>query len=228
MDLLAPTGPLAGLRGTARTNLIDHRAPLLSPVTVMAMLLHAIGFRWYGAVKRLPDGSTGTTCYIDTTTHYSNGGLERRVAWSFRGGDRVPLGGDPVSIVQVCHFFDASQVPPQTPIPRGAEAVLRAIRTASPEVWTGERLFNERGKLLLAAAAQCSNHEGRLLLAETLDLYRGYVWKLSTPIGHGPHPLYGYPLDRHLRYRKGKRTGDIRASICRDERMEELRMFGLR
>lgn len=89
-------------------------------------------------------------------------------------------------------------------------------------------MFNERGKRLLHAAAMCGHPEGRRLIAEVVELYRGYVWKLSSPAGHPPHPMYGAPLERHLRYRKGKRVGDIRAAMCKDERMEELRLFGLR
>lgn len=228
MDLLAANGPLRAVRGKTRAALTDHRAPLLSPVTVLVAFLHAVGFRWYGAEKQMRDGSTGTTCFLDTTIKFDDGQELRRVAWSFIAGDRLPIASDPVSIVQVCHFFDASQKAPEKPIPRGAEEVLRAIRVAKPELWTGERLFNDRGRLLLEAATACSNQEGRRLLGDTIEIYRGFAWKLATPVGHPPHPIYGYPLERHLRYRKGRRTGDIRASICRDERMEELRMFGLR
>lgn len=228
MDLLGQRGPLHGLRGISRTNLLDHRAPLLSPVTPLAMLLRAIGFRWYGAEKRLQDGSRGITCFLDTTTLYADGTSTRRVAWSFRAGERYPLGGDPVSIVQVAAFFDASLKTPEKPILPGAAAVLRAIRGQDPELWSTEMLFNERGKRLLHAAAMCGHPEGRQLIGEVVELYRGYVWKLSTPAAHPPHALYGSPLERHLRYRKGKRVGDVRASICKDERMEELRLFGLR
>lgn len=228
MDLLGQRGPLHGLRGISRTNLLDHRAPLLSPVTPLAMLLRAIGFRWYGAEKVLADGSKGITCFLDTTTLYADGHSSRRVAWSYRAGDRCQVGGDPVSIVQVAAFFDASLKRPEKPILPGVAAVLRAIRGEDPDLWSAEMLFNERGKRLLHSAAMCGNPEGRRLLAEVVDLYRGYVWKLSTPAGHPSHPLYGSPLERHLRYRKGKRVGDVRASLCKDERMEELRMFGLR
>jgi hypothetical protein len=228
MDLLAQRGPLAGLRGISRTNLLDHRAPLLSPVTPLAMLLRAIGFRWYGAEKTLADGSKGITCFLDTTTLHSDQTQSRRVAWSFRAGDRMPLGGDPVSIVQVAHFFDASLKTPEKPILPGAAAVLRAIRGDDPDLWSRDMPFNERGRRLLHSAAMCGQPEAKRLLLEVVELYRGYVWKLSTPAGHPPHPLYGSPLERHLRYRKGKRVGDVRASTCKDERMEELRMFGLR
>jgi len=228
MDLMGQRGPLASLRGISRTNLVDHRAPLLSPVTPLAMLLRAIGFRWYGAEKRLPDGSKGITCFLDSTTLRADGSSERRVAWSFRAGERYQLGGDPVSIVQVAAAFDASLKTPATPLAPGAAAVLRSIRAEDPDLWSTEMPFNERGRRLLHAAAMCGNPEGRRLLAEVVELYRGYIWKLSTPASHPPHPLYGAPLDRHLRYRKGRRTGDIRASICKDERMEELRLFGLR
>ena len=228
MDLLGERGPLHGLRGISRTNLVDHRPPLTSPVTALVMLLRAIGFRWYGAEKSLKDGSKGITCFLDSTILRLDGTSQRRVAWSLRAGDRVPLGGDPVSIVQVCHAFDASLQMPEKPILPGAAAVLRAIRSIDPELWSTEMLFNERGKRLLHAAAMCGNPEGKRLLAEVVELYRGYVWKLSTPPNHPPHPIYGAPLERHLRYRKGRRTGDIRASICKDERMEELRLFGLR
>jgi hypothetical protein len=228
MDLLGNRGPLASLRGVSRTNLVDHRAPLLSPVTPLAMLLRAIGFRWYGAEKTLSDGSKGITCFLDTTVLHADGSGTRRVAWSFRAGDRMPLGGDPVSIVQVAAFFDASLKTPERPILPGAAAVLRAIRGEDPDLWSTEMPFNERGKRLLHASAMCGHPEGKRLLAEVVELYRGYVWKLSTPAGHPPHELYGAPLERHLRYRKGKRVGDIRAAKCRDERMEELRLFGLR
>lgn len=221
-------GPLAALRGVSRTNLVDHRAPLTSPVTVLAMLLRAIGFRWYGAEKTLKDGSKGITCFIDSTTLRPDGTSTRRVAWSFRAGERHQLGGDPVSIVQVCHAFDASLQLPEKPIPPGAGRVLQVIRAQDPGVWRDEMLFNDRGKRLLHAAAMCGHPEAKRLLLEVVELYRGYVWKLSTPAGHPPHPLYGTPLERHLRYRKGRRTGDVRASICKDERMEELRLFGLR
>lgn len=228
MDLLGQSGPLRGLRGISRTNLLDHRAPLLSPVTPLAMLLRAIGFRWYGAEKTLSDGSKGITCFLDTTTLHADQSQTRRVAWSFRAGERMALGGDPVSIVQVAAYFDASLKHPETPIAPGAAAVLRAIRGDDPDLWSAEMPFNERGKRLLHGAAMCGHPEGRRLLAEVVELYRGFVWKLSTPAGHPPHPLYGAPLERHLRYRKGRRTGDVRASICKDERMEELRLFGLR
>lgn len=228
MDLLGQRGPLHGLRGVSRTNLLDHRAPLVSAVTPLAMLLRAIGFRWYGAQKRLADGSTGITCFLDTTTLYADGQSSRRVAWSFRAGDRYQVGTDPVSIVQVAAFFDASLKRPEKPILPGAAAVLRAIRAEDPEIWSAEMMFNARGKRLLHAAAMCGHPEGRRLISEVVELYRGYVWKLSTPAGHPPHDLYGSPLERHLRYRKGKRVGDVRAAMCKDERMEELRLFGLR
>lgn len=228
MDLLARNAPLAAIRGKTRATVVDHRAPLLSPVTVLVLLLREIGFRWYGGQHRLPDGSTGTTCFLDTSARYDDGSEIRRVAWSFCAGESMELGGDPVTIAQVCHAFDASHILPGRPILPGAARVLKAIRAADPDAWRGEMLFNERGKRLLHAAAMCGNREAQLLLAEVVELYRGFAWKLSTPVEAGPHPLYGYPLERHLRYHKGKRTGDVRSSICRDERMEELRMFGLR
>lgn len=228
MDLMGNRGPLAGLRGISRTNLLDHRAPLISPVTPLAMLLRAIGFAWYGAEKILSDGSRGITCFLDTTTLRPDGTGIRRVAWSFRAGDRLPLGGDPVSIVQVAAFFDASLKAPGKPILPGAARVLHAIRGDDPDLWSAEMPFNERGKRLLRSAGMCGHPEGRRLLAEVVELYRGYVWKLSTPAGVPPHPVYGSPLERHLRYRKGKRVGDIRAAMGKDERMEELRVFGLR
>lgn len=96
------------------------------------MLLRAIGFRWYGAEKKLADGSRGITCFLDTTTLYANGQSSRRVAWSFRAGERYQLGTDPVSIVQVAAFFDASLKTPEKPILPGAAAVLRATGARIP------------------------------------------------------------------------------------------------
>jgi hypothetical protein len=40
--------------------------------------------------------------------------------------------------------------------------------------------------------------------------------------------VYGYPLDRHLRYHRGKRRGDVRQSLEFDHRMDELKTLGLR
>lgn len=68
--------------------------PLESPITVLVMLLKAAGFAWYGVEKALPNGQTGTSCYLNTVTLHGDGTQSRRVVWSFIGGDeaRVELG----------------------------------------------------------------------------------------------------------------------------------------
>lgn len=230
--LSRPQRDLRAIQGVVRAPIVDDRPPLESPITVLVMLLKAAGFAWYGVRKALPDGQTATSCYINTVTLYSDGTQSRRVVWSFIGGDeaRVELGGDAVSIWQACAglgYAPSGRWPRgEKPLGRGAAAVLAAVRAAAP--WESAMPFNERGRRLLRAAAEASHPEARRLLADAVELYRGYVWKLTMPIEHPPHPDYGYPLDAHFRYRKGKRTGDVRQSLCRDERMEELRVLGLR
>jgi hypothetical protein len=93
---------------------------------------------------------------------------------------------------------------------------------------SSEMPFNDRGRLLLQAGIEAAHPEAKRWIADIIELFRGYCWKLSTPIDHDPHPEYGYPLDRHLRYVRGKRRGDVRQSIPYDHRMEELRQLGLR
>lgn len=226
MDVLGQvTGArgLKALQGKVRATVLDTRPPLTSPVTVFVMLLRAAGFEWFGAEKQLPDGSTGTSCFLNTVSLWSDGTQSRRVVWSFVGEQPVVMAGDLVTIAQMAGALGFGE---PRPVARGAAAMLASVRAAAP--WQPELPFNERGKLLVRAAAEASHPGARLLLADAVELYRGYVWKLSTPIEHPPHPLYGYPLDSHYRFRKGRRTGDVRQSICRDERMEELRVLGLR
>lgn len=221
---------LKAIQGLVRAPVVDYRPPLESPITVLVMLVRAAGFPWYGVEKRLPDGSLGTSCYLNTVTLRPDGGQERRVVWSFTGNSPVDLAGDPVTIWQMCAalgFAPGGRAPAgEKPLGRGAASLLAAVRAMAP--LSGEMPFNERGKALLRAAAEASHPGARRLLADAVELYRGYVWKLSMPIDHPPHPEYGYPLDSHFRYRKAKRVGDVRQSICRDERMEELRVLGLR
>ena len=224
MDLLATD--LSAVKGKRRIAVRDHRAPLSSPVTLVVMLLKAAGFDWYGATKRLEDGSEGTSCFLDTTTAYADGTRTRSVTWTFTGEKTVEIGGDPVGIHAMAHALGYSEFSGTRPLGRGAATVLASIRAAAP--LEGDMLFNERGRLLLAACHQCGNREGAALLAEALELYRGFCWKLSTPVGHPPHPDYGYPLDRHLRYHRGKRRGDVRQSLEFDHRMDELKTLGLR
>mgnify|MGYP001803813613 CR=1 FL=1 len=228
MNLLDPGAPLAAVKGKSRVPFVDHRPPLSSPITLVVMLCQAVGFKWYGPEKTLDDGSTGTSCFLDTLVKYGDGTEIRRVVWAFTAGDRVEVGGDKVSIVQIGHFFRSSNATPEEPLGRGARAVFAAMTRDHPELWTQEMPFNQRGKLLLEVAATAPHREAQLILATVIELYRGFVWKLSTPVDHPPHPQYGYPLERHLRYKKGRRVGDVRKSICLDHRMEELRQFGLR
>jgi|GEM_PF-3497756 len=228
MDLLASGSALAAVKGKSRIPFVDHRPPLSSPVTLVVMLCQALGFRWYGPEKTLPNGTTGPSCFLDTLVKYSDGTEMRRVVWAFVAGDRVDVASEPVSIVQVSRFFRCGTITPDKPLPRCAEAVFRAMTRDHPELWTEEMPFNHRGKLLLEVTATAPNREAQIILSTVLELYRGFVWKLSTPVDHPPHPEYGYPLERHLRYKKGRRVGDVRKSIHLDQRMEELRQFGLR
>lgn len=232
IDVLGMNGAkgIRAIQGLVRAPIVDYRPPLTSPITVLVMLCKAAGFRWYGPEKKLPNGHKGTSCFLNTVTLYSDGTQERKVVWSFVGGEPAEIAGDPVSIWQICGglgYAPGGRMPKgEKPIGRGAAAILAAVRSAVP--WEPEMPFNERGKRLLRAAAEASHPGARVLIADAVELYRGYVWKLSTPIEHPPHPEYGYPLDSHFRYRKGRRTGDLRQSICRDERMEELKVLGLR
>lgn len=224
MDLLA--SELSAVKGKRRVALRDHRAPLSSPVTLIAMLLKAAGFEWYGATKRMEDGSEGTSCFLDTTTAYSDGTKVRNVVWTFTGEKTIELGRDPVGIYAMANALGYSEFPGTRPLGRGAATLLKSIRSAAP--LEGEMLFNERGKLLFEACHNATGAEARKLLTEALELYRGFCWKLSTPVGTPPHPVYGYPLDRHLRYHRGKRRGDVRQSLEFDHRMDELKTLGLR
>lgn len=226
MDLLAPGNDLNAIKGKKRVAVVDHRAPLSSPVTVLVMLLKAAGFPWYGATKRMPDGSENTSCFIDTVTKYADGREVRRVVWTFQGDDPVDVASETVSLHAMAHFFGFSAMAGPGSLSRGVSDVLGAVREVAP--LSGVMPFNVRGRLLLEAAAKARHKEAQLWLADAVDLYRGFCWKLSTPIDHPPHPVYGFPLDRHLRYHKGKKRGDVRASLVFDERMEELRMLGLR
>lgn len=221
---------IRAIQGLVRAPIVDYRPPTTSPITVLVMIIKACGFRWYGPEKRLPNGGKGTSCYLNTVTLRPDGTSVQKVVWSFIGDDPVDIGGDPVSIWQLCAalgFAPGGRAPEgEKALGPGAAAVLRAVREACD--WSPEMPFNARGKSLLTAAASASHPAARWILAETVELYRGYIWKLTTPIDHPPHPDYGYPLDCHYRFRKGKRTGDVRQSLCRDERMEELRVLGLR
>jgi hypothetical protein len=221
---------LKAIQGLVRAPIVDHRDPLTSPITALVMLIKAAGFRWYGPEKRLPNGGRGTSCFLNTVTLLADGSRERKVVWSFIGGEPMEVAGDPVSIWQFCAalgFAPGGRMPKgEKPIGRAAAALLASVRAEVP--WARELPFNLRGKALLTAAAQASHPGARVLIADAVDLYRGFCWKLTTPIDHPPHPDYGYALDAHYRFRKGKRTGDVRQSICKDERMEELRTLGLR
>lgn len=224
MDLLG--SDLSAIKGKRRVAVRDHRAPLMSPVTLVVMLLKAAGFEWYGADKRLADGSTGTSCFLDTTTAYADGTKARSVTWTFTGDTVVEIGGDRVGIHAMAHALGYSAFSGTRPLGRGAATVLSSVHTVAP--LAGEMLFNERGKRLHAACHAAGNREARELLTEALELYRGFCWKLSTPVDHPPHAVYGYPLDRHLRYHRGKRRGDVRQSLEFDHRMDELKTLGLR
>lgn len=227
MNLLGDGQSLSSIKGKKRVALVDYRPPLSSPITVLVMLLKAAGFEWWGADKKLPDGSSGTSCFIDTLNHHPDGTGYRHVVWTFSGDHTIELGGDEIGIYAIAHFFGYSPFAnPGKPIPRGALSVLSSVRDVAP--LTGEMPFNARGKALLEAVPRASHKAAQLWLADAVDLYRGFCWKLSTPIDHPPHPDYGYPLDRHFRYRKGKRKGDVRQSLVFDERMDELKVLGLR
>lgn len=230
MDLLSSGNALDAIRGKARVCILDFRSPLTSPITLLVMTLKACGFEWYGAQKRQADGSTATTAFLDTTACAADGTKVRRVVWNLQGDTLVELGGDPIGLhVLAAALGYVAPHRPSRPIPAprpGAAAVIAQLRAALP--LTEEIPFNERGRRMLAAAHACSHPEARALVGTIIDLYRGYCWKLSTPPGTPPHPDYGYPLDRHYRYHRGKRRGDVRQSICHDERMEELRSLGLR
>lgn len=228
MDLLQPGRPLAAVKGKARVPLVDTRPPLSSPMTLVVLLLKATGFRWYGPEKELSDGRKGTSCFLDTCVKHADGTERRKVVWAFIGNERKELGGDPVSLIQIAHFFGYCEKTPERPLPRGAREVLSSILRADEKIWRDEMPFNTRGKRLLAACAAAGHKEAQLILCDVLDLYRGYCWKLSTPVGTPAHPVYGDPLERHLRYRHGKRTGDVRQSIEYDHRMDELQQLGLR
>jgi hypothetical protein len=227
MNLLAPGAPLDAIKGKARVAIVDHLPPLSSPITLLVMVLKAAGFEWYGARKSDADGREMTTAYLDTVSKATDGTERRRVTWTLIGDQTVDIAGDPCGLHQICAALGypppGRQVPPPRP---GAAALLAELRRVLP--LTGEMPFNARGKALLAASLETSNPEARRWIADLVEIYRGYCWKLSTPADHPPHPEYGYPLDRHLRYVRGKRKGDVRQSLCYDARMEELRMLGLR
>lgn len=226
MDLLAPGNALNSIRGKRRVAVVDYRPPLVSPVTVLVMFLKAAGFEWYGARKRQPDGSEATTCFIDTLTKYADGSEERKVVWSFEAEKAVDVGGCEVGIHALAHALGYSRFSGNRPLEGGAREVIQVILQSVD--LRREMPFNDRGRALLHAAGTVSHREARLWLADVVELYRGFCWKLSTPADHPPHPDYGYPLDRHLRYKRGKRRGDVRQSIPYDQRMEELRQLGLR
>ena len=145
MNLLQPGNPLDAIRGKKRLPILDHRPPLQSPVTLLVMLLKAIGFRWYGAEKTLENGSTGTSCFLDTTKAFPDGTMARRIVWNFIGDDRVGVGGDPVSLVQVAHFFNYSEFVPEKNMPPGAKRVFRAhyYRRIARSGWKRCRLIRE-------------------------------------------------------------------------------------
>lgn len=230
IDLLSPGGPLDAIKGRARVAIVDHRPPLESPITLLVMAAKSAGFAWYGGEKVAANGQRLTTAFIDTLCHHGDGTRTRRVVWTLCGDEPVDIAGVPVGLHALCSAL--GYAPPSRgrhpdPMPGpGAAAVVAELRRVLP--LTGEMPFNERGRLLLAAAHQTSDREARRWIADIIDLYRGYCWKLATPAGHPPHPDYGYPLERHLRYVNGKRRGDIRARLCLDERMAELRTLGLR
>ena len=201
------------------------------------MAMKAAGFEWYGADKALPDGSRATTAFLDTLTTRADGTSTRRVTWTLRGDTLIELGGDPVGLyvfAAALGYVAPTRAGRDVPAPRpGAAAVLAQLRAALP--LEGEMPFNERGRRLVSAGGAVSHPEARAIVASVIELYRGYCWKLSTPATDPvngartpPHPLYGYPLDRHYRYHRGQRRGDVRQSICRDERMAELATLGLR
>ncbi len=227
MDLLAPGSPLDAIKGKSRVAIVDHRAPLLSPVTVLVMTLKAAGFEWYGANKPLPNGGRATTAFLDTISAHADGTMTRKVTWTLVGDKTVEIGGDPAGLHVICAALGYAPPGRTVPDPRpGAAAVLREMRRVLP--LASEMPFNDRGRLLLQAGIEAAHPEAKRWIADIIELYRGYCWKLSTPIDHYPHPEYGYPLDRHLRYVRGKRRGDVRQSIPYDHRMEELRQLGLR
>jgi hypothetical protein len=230
MNLLAPGGALEAIKGKGRVAIVDHRSPLVSPITLLVMCAKAAGFEWWGAQKTAENGQRVTTAFLDTLYKHSDGGATRRVVWTLCADDRVDIGGVPVGLHALCAGL--GYAPPQSPKreplapPRGAAEVIAEARRVLP--LEGEMPFNERGRRLLAAAVETSHAEVRAWILDIIELYRGYCWKLATPPAHPPHPDYGYPLDRHLRYVSGKRKGDVRASLCFDERMEELKVLGLR
>lgn len=232
MNLLGTGGALESIKGKARVAIVDHRAPLTSPITLLVMIVKSAGFEWYGGEKIAANGQRQTTSFLDTTTAHADGRQTRRVTWTLCGDAKVDIGGESCGLHALCAAL--GYAPPVRPgraapqPPRGSAEVIAAMRLALGRALTDEMPFNERGRLLLDAAATTGNYEVRGWILDLIELYRGFCWKLATPAGHPPHPEYGYPLERHLRYTSGKRRGDVRASLCVDERMEELRTLGLR
>ncbi len=232
MNLLAPEGALSAIKGKSRVAILDHRPPLTSPITLLVMAVKSAGFAWYGAEKMGPNGQRQTTAFLDTTQAFADGTQVRRVVWTLCGDDKMDIGGVPVGIHALCSALGyappARQGKPDPTPARGAAEVIAELRRALGRALTDEMPFNDRGRMLLNAAIETPNHEVRGWILDIVELYRGYCWKLATPVGTPPHPEYGVPLDRHLRYVHGKRRGDVRASLGVEERMEELRSLRLR
>lgn len=223
--MAVPIQSLQPLRYKTRVSITDYRAPLSSPVTLLVMLLKSVGFDWYGAEKKMPNGDAGTVSFLDTTVAYADGTQARKITWNFLGDDKREIGGAMVSLDQIAHYLRMAQRPPASVIDPAAAEVLKAIR--EQDIWRGELPFNERGRRLAECALNAPNPEAREILSAMVVLYRGFCWKLSARPDGGPHPDYGYPLERHIRYQKGKRKGDVRMSISKDERMAELETFKL-
>lgn len=222
-----PIIELQPLRYKVRVSVKDYKPPLESPVTVLVMLLKALGFEWYGAEKTMADGKVGQSSFLDTTKLWADGSSERKVVWNFIGERQAVIAGEPCGLTQIANFFKLANCKPDKALDPEAVEVLKAVRDADPSVWTGRMPFNDRGRRISEAAARVSDPEAKEILGAVLVLYRGFSWKLSTPIEAGPHDDYGWPLERHYRYEKGNRKGDVRMSISRDERMAELEEFKL-
>lgn len=220
---------LESIRYLLRHSILDQdRDPLDSPVTLLVMLLHAVGFRWYGTEKEMPDGSKAVTPFLDTTMLFKDGKTRRKIVWNLIADDVREIGGDPVSIIQVCFAMGFSHQAPSSRLGRGAASVLSDIRAAGGPIWTDTMPYNDRGQGIHRAAQQVSLGESREILHAVLDLYRGFCWKLGAPADHPPHEEYGYPLDRHFRYVHGYRKGDLRQSLSHEQRMDELAALKLR